>query len=527
MPMMDIVRGITALWQWLPFVLVGLAMAVSLPRLPLVQRWAHRVLVLAVSVSAVAAVLFTAGLWQPLSAPGLWVHLDGLAIWMGLLVSFIAWVNLRYARRYMAGDPGEARFLRWFLVAVAAVELLVSTSHLLVLAAAWILISLALHPLLLLYDRFASRDAASQKFLVSRLGDAALVVGVVLLYQRFGSFDLLQIGAAVTQADAASLTGPAIAFAMAAVLQCAQIPFHGWLIRVMEAPTPVSALLHAGIINLGGFLWLRMAPVFEANVAGHGVLLLFGAITVVLASLVMMQQSSIKHTLAWSTSAQMGFMLLELGLGAYTLALLHLIAHSLYKAHAFLSTGRVVTAPSIGVDSRMSSSRLLGVLVVAVPVAAYAAGSLWNVHPVILLILGLAAVQAAVGVLPSLPRRLGWIPAVFVAVLPLAYGLWHGLLGGVVGNAAVSDLFLQPAVALPLLLLFTLFAAGVMALQWAPAHPLCRRLRAHCQNDFYLAEPLDRLSRVVHRTLTSRPLPRTQGPAAQVPLHSSLRGAGS
>jgi NAD(P)H-quinone oxidoreductase subunit 5 len=120
------------------------------------------------------------------------------------------------------------------------------------------------------------------------------------------------------------------------------LPVHGWLIQVMEAPTPVSALLHAGVVNLGGFVLIRFAPMLEQATPARILLLVFGLATAVLAGMVMLTRISIKVRLAWSTVAQMGFMLLECALGLYTLAALHLIGHSLYKAHAFLSASSAV-----------------------------------------------------------------------------------------------------------------------------------------------------------------------------------------
>jgi NAD(P)H-quinone oxidoreductase subunit 5 len=110
----------------------------------------------------------------------------------------------------------------------------------------------------------------------------------------------------------------------------------------MEAPTPVSALLHAGVVNLGGFVLIRLAPLVAEVPLAAGLLVAAGAFTAVVAALVMSTRISIKVALAWSTCAQMGFMLLQCGLGLWEMALLHLVAHSLYKAHAFLAAGGVV-----------------------------------------------------------------------------------------------------------------------------------------------------------------------------------------
>jgi NAD(P)H-quinone oxidoreductase subunit 5 len=134
----------------------------------------------------------------------------------------------------------------------------------------------------------------------------------------------------------------AILLVLAVILRTALLPVHGWLIQVMEAPTPVSALLHAGVVNLGGFVLIRFAPMLEQALPARLLLLVFGLATAVLAGMVMLTRISIKVRLAWSTVAQMGFMLLECALGLYTLAALHLIGHSLYKAHAFVSASTAV-----------------------------------------------------------------------------------------------------------------------------------------------------------------------------------------
>ena len=117
---------------------------------------------------------------------------------------------------------------------------------------------------------------------------------------------------------------------------------HGWLTEVMEAPTPVSALLHAGVINAGGFLLIRFADVMLLAPSVLAGLVLIGGFTALFAGLVMLTQPAVKTSLAWSTVAQMGFMILECGLALFPLALLHIVAHSLYKAHSFLASGGAV-----------------------------------------------------------------------------------------------------------------------------------------------------------------------------------------
>jgi NAD(P)H-quinone oxidoreductase subunit 5 len=161
--------------------------------------------------------------------------------------------------------------------------------------------------------------------------------------------------------------------ALAVIFKSAQLPVHGWLIQVMEAPTPVSALLHAGVVNLGGFVLIRLAALLSAAPVAQAMLVVVGSLTAVLAGLVMMTRISIKVRLAWSTCAQMGFMLLECGLGLYELALLHLLAHSLYKAYAFLTAGEAVADARrrqlFPAGAAASPLRLLTARIAAAPLA--------------------------------------------------------------------------------------------------------------------------------------------------------------
>ena len=264
---------------------------------------------------------------------------------MLLLVSFLGWVIVSYSRAYMAGDPREPWYVAHLMLTLASVSLLVVTNNLLLFLAAWVLTGLFLHGLLTLYpNRQAAVIAAHKKFLASRLGDLTLLCAVVLLGLQTGSFEIDEIAGQLSRLHPVPVSIHVAAFllAISAIIKCAQLPLHGWLIQVMEAPTPVSALLHAGVVNLGGFMLIRLAPVINTTWAAYGLLVVIGCSTAMIGSLVMTTRISIKVNLAWSTCAQMGFMLIECGLGLYGLAFLHLLAHSLYKAHAFLGSGETV-----------------------------------------------------------------------------------------------------------------------------------------------------------------------------------------
>ena len=272
-------------------------------------------------------------------------RLDALSVVMLALVTFIALVIHRYARRYLDGQPAAAHYRRWFTATVAATAFLVTAGDLRILAVAWTLSSLSVFQLLSFFaDRPQSQIAAHKKFLLSRLADVAIYVAVYLIGRACGTYDIAGVGAAAAALDTlpASVHAAGYLLVTGVALRSAQLPFHGWLIQVMEAPTPVSALLHAGVVNIGGYVLIRLAALMGLLPGAMTALVVIGTTTAVLASLVMTTRVSVKVALAWSTAAQMGFMLLECGLGAWELALLHLVAHSCYKAHAFLGSGGVV-----------------------------------------------------------------------------------------------------------------------------------------------------------------------------------------
>lgn len=273
------------------------------------------------------------------------VRVDLVTCVMLLLVGAMGAIIARYSRPYLDGDPGLNRYQRWLLLTLGAVTALVVANNLVVLAVGWTATSLALHQLLTFYaDRPAALVAAHKKFLVSRLADVCLLGALVLIQGTVGSLDLDELAAWASARPelTPSMQLAAVLIVLAVALRTAQLPFHGWLIQVMEAPTPVSALLHAGVVNIGGFVLIRLSPWMVHAELALLLCVIIGMVSTVVAALVMTTRISVKVALAWSTCAQMGFMLVQCGLGLWHLALLHLVAHSLYKAHAFLSAGTTV-----------------------------------------------------------------------------------------------------------------------------------------------------------------------------------------
>ncbi|MCD2172793.1 proton-conducting transporter transmembrane domain-containing protein [Rhizobium sp. C4] len=435
-------------------------------------------------------------------------RLDAVSLTMLLLVSFIGWIVLRYAGTFLDGEARQGPFTGWMTATLAAVLLLVQSGTLLQLVLSWISVSLLLHRLLLFYpERIAARRAARKKFIISRTGDVALVGAAVLLGLSFGTGDIATILAAAREGQGLPLTIIAAALlAVAALLKSAQFPTHGWLTEVMETPTPVSALLHAGVVNAGGFLLIRFADVMLQAPIVLAVLVMVGGFTAIFGSVIMLTQAAVKTSLAWSTVAQMGFMILQCGLALFPIALLHIVAHSLYKAHAFLSSGSAVeTVQSIrrpgpvAIPDAKAVGRafLLALTIYAVigllfgfadkPPQAMALGAM--------LIFGVAYLIAQ-GLADAAPWALTWRTSLYSISAATAYfALQH------IAEALMHGTLPATPPAGPLewsLMLLAVITFGVVAVAqslfplWA-YHPAAAGLRVHLSNGLYVNALFDRL----------------------------------
>lgn len=445
-----------------------------------------------------------------LDGAGLSIRLDAVSAVMLLLVSFIGWIVLRYTATYLDGEARQGAFTGWLCLALASVLLLVMSGNLIELVLAWIATSLCLHRLLLFYpERIAARRAAAKKAVIARVSDAAMILGAVLLARAYGT---MEIEAILNAARAGSGGGLAVAaagcLAAAAVLKSAQFPFHGWLTEVMEAPTPVSALLHAGVVNAGGFLLIRFADVLLLAPGVLAVLVIIGGFTALFGGLVMLTQPAVKTSLAWSTVAQMGFMILQCGLGLFPLALLHIVAHSLYKAHAFLASGSAVEmiaanrrpgpvaipqAPAVG------RAFLLALGIYALIGLSFGLGfghkSPQTLALGAILIFGVAYMLAQ-GLADAAPRALTRRTIVYAVATSISYfslqvvAVW---LTSAVLPAAPAPGPLQWA-----LIVLTVVSFGLVAVVqamfplWA-YHPAAAGLRVHLANGFYANAAFDRL----------------------------------
>ena len=275
---------------------------------------------------------------------------DPLSAIMSVLISGISLIVHLYSVRYMAEEKGYARFFVLLDLMTATLLVLVAAADLITLVIAWQAIGVLLY-FLLGHDtqRHSTFRYAFWTFITYRIGDLALVLAAAVLYYAYGSWSLSEIFAHIqSEPEAISFLGmPAVQaaagfLALAAFARSAQFLLHNWLPYTMDGPTPVSALMHAGIVNAGGFLINRFAPVFVHSSDVLHVLFIVGLVTAVIGSILMLTQNDIKKALGYSTMGQMGFMIMECGVGAFSLAIYHLIAHGLFKGTLFLSAGGVI-----------------------------------------------------------------------------------------------------------------------------------------------------------------------------------------
>lgn len=278
------------------------------------------------------------------------VIFDPLSTLMIMVISGISLIVRVYSVRYMAEEDGYGRFFVLLDLMAASLVMMVSAGDLIMLLAAWHLVGVLLYFLLGHDNRSHSAFRYSfWTFITYRFGDVPMVIAAVLLYQASDSWSLTVIFDFIAQHPNAttyfdfSLTETVSGLiALSALARSAQFLLHIWLPYTMEGPTPVSALMHAGIVNAGGIIINRFAPIFVYTDDVLHWLFVIGLFTAVIGSVLMLSQNDIKKALGYSTMGQMGFMIMECGLGAFSLAIFHLIAHGLFKGTLFLSAGNVI-----------------------------------------------------------------------------------------------------------------------------------------------------------------------------------------
>ena len=420
------------------------------PLVPVVLTWLVWSL-FAASVAVLVARVRIEGAWE---VPGV-VAVDGLTALMWVVVTFFSGIVHSYSRRYMAGSAHETSFFLGVFGFTAAVMALVAADHLALFAALWLAMGLVMATLIGTLDGWNQARAAARVARRYFLASSALLgVALTVLWWATGATSISGIAAA-----AGGLGGPAwlvavTALLLAAMIQSALVPFHRWLLSSMTAPTPASALMHAGFVNAGGILLLRFAPVVTVDGTFMLAVVVVGAASALLGKLLKSVQSAAKSELGCSTVGQMGFMIMQAGLGFFGAAVTHLVLHGFYKAYHFLSAGGQVehTSPAEG-DARETS--LAGTAVVlATGVAggalfAVLTGKGTSVDSGLLLVVFVvlttlhAARSALTHTTLSANARYGAVPLVFlpaIALYALVYEAISVVLSGLPVVAAPTQL---------------------------------------------------------------------------------------
>jgi NADH-quinone oxidoreductase subunit L len=308
-----------------------------------------------IALSSMIALLGLYGSYHVMTHDADITGFGGLVIYnelSAILVPYVAILGLvirKYATKYMWDEPGYKRFFILLNFIFSAIYMLVMSNNLIVLAIAWQLMSISLY--LLITFNVESKSAIKNggwTMLTHKLADLLFIIAVILTYKTFGSYELADLSQKwLEMSQAGPIDNPVIyvigfLFLFAAMMKSAIIPFHLWLPYTSEAPTPVSALMHAGVVNVGGILLNKIAFLLLLTPAVLNVAFIMGLITAIGASLLMLAVSDIKRSLGYSTVGQMGYMIMEVGLGAFSLAIYHLMVHGIFKASLFLESGSLI-----------------------------------------------------------------------------------------------------------------------------------------------------------------------------------------
>lgn len=297
-------------------------------------------------VQVVDTTLFT---WIPVAGlkTDFSLHLDHLSLLMTLIISGIGFLICAYSVGYMDHDKDLARYFAEMNFFIFSMLLLVLGANLLVFFVGWEGVGVASYLLIgYWYQRPAAAKAAKKAFVVNRIGDFGLLLGIFLTYALFGTSDMQEVGQRVGKEfiiGAPVITILSLLYFFGATGKSAQIPLHTWLPDAMEGPTPVSALIHAAtMVTAGVYLVVRMHPVFQMAPFTMELVAITGAVTALFAALCATSQTDVKRVLAYSTLSQLGLMFLATGVGAYFAAMFHLTTHAFVKALLFLSAGNVI-----------------------------------------------------------------------------------------------------------------------------------------------------------------------------------------
>ncbi len=289
-------------------------------------------------------------LYQFLSVGSLQVNfgflVDQLSVWMMLIVTGVGFLIHVYSIGYMHDDDGFYKFFAYLNLFIFSMLLLVMGSNFLMLFFGWEGVGLCSYLLIgFWYQNKEFGTAGRKAFIMNRIGDLGLLLGMFLIFKTFGSLDFAQVFANITpeMVGAGTITTICLLLFVGAIGKSAQIPLFTWLPDAMAGPTPVSALIHAAtMVTAGIYLVARCNPMFSLSPDALHVVALVGLATSIMAALIGLRQNDIKKVLAYSTVSQLGLMFVSLGMGAYVSAMFHVTTHAFFKALLFLAAGSVI-----------------------------------------------------------------------------------------------------------------------------------------------------------------------------------------
>ena len=326
------------------------------------KRWITTIGVGSVGISAILALIvmftflnspepYTEVVWTWIAVSGFTPHigfyLDALSGLMMLVVAFVSFLIHLYSAEFMSTDEGYSRYFAYMNLFVASMLVLVLADNLLFLYLGWEGVGLCSYLLIGFWYRDPANGLAARKaFIVTRVGDTAMAIGLFVLFTNLGTLDIQPL---MQQAVAHWPVGSGLPIAAAALLlggalgKSAQLPLQTWLPDAMAGPTPVSALIHAAtMVTAGVYLIARTHVLYDLAPPVHTAVAVIGALTLLLAGFSALNQTDLKRILAYSTISQIGYMFLALGVGAWSAAIFHFMTHAFFKALLFLSAGVVV-----------------------------------------------------------------------------------------------------------------------------------------------------------------------------------------
>ncbi|MFB6131744.1 MAG: proton-conducting transporter membrane subunit [Salinigranum sp.] len=426
------------------------------------------------SLGALAVRFWTGARWQ---VAGLFT-VDGLTVVMWTTVTFFGGIVHSYSRRYVAGSRTVDRFFVHAFAFTLAVMVLVAADQLVLFAAAWLAMGLAMARLIGHVRGWPQARVAGAVARRYFLGSSALLsVALLALWWQTGATSISGIATSIGAAPTAVVLIAAGLLLLAAMVQSALFPFHTWLLSSMTAPTPASALMHAGFVNAGAILLVRFAPVVTVDPGFMQVIVVAGAASALLGKLLKTVQTDVKRRLGCSTVGQMGFMIMQAGLGFFGAAVTHLFLHGFYKAYQFLGSGGRIERESPSDAKADTATTPLGVVATAATALAggvvFAAltgkGARLDSGLLLNLLVVLTTLHAARQTVrrTSLPTtiRYAGAPLVFlpaIVVYAAVYRVVEGLLAGLPAVGTPAELTaVHGVVAVAFLLAYLAVDAGV------------------------------------------------------------------